>query len=96
MHRQEPQTTGTTVRLARDELDEIRLAVAQRRAGLVKLRKKMTENGLDTFPIDEAVEVLDRTKTAIGDEPEDMFSQLAKDTLELPEGVDPETGEIEE
>ena len=77
------QATGVTVRFDMDELHEVRAAIAERRENLEKVRSKMTQAGLSTFTADAAIEVVDRCKVAIGDEPEDMFSGLDKDTGEI-------------
>jgi hypothetical protein len=74
--------TGMTIRVDHEELQEFRLSLAGRRAEIEKIRSKMEAAGLSTFTCDSTVEVLDRCKVAIGDEPEDMFS------------VDGDTGEI--
>jgi len=74
---------GLTVRLDYEELHEVRAAVAGRRDDLEKVRSKMASLGLSTFTADSAIEVLDRCRVAIGDEPEDMFSGLDKDTGEI-------------
>lgn len=76
---------GMNVRFDLEELEEVRRAVGCRRDQLEKVRKKMEGAGLSTFTADSQIEVLDRVKVAIGDEPEDMFR-----------GVDTDTGEITE
>lgn len=80
--------TGMTIRLDVEELQEVRSALQSRRDQLEKVRKGLDSAGLSTFTADAAIEVLDRCKVAIGDEPADMFS--------APPGVDPETGEIKD
>ncbi len=82
------EAKGMTVRVDMEELSELRLGITARRDEVEKIRTRLEKAGLSTFTCDTAIEVLDRCKVAIGDEPEDMFSQP-------PEGVDPETGEIE-
>jgi len=77
-------TKGMTIRVDAEELNELRLSLAGRRAELEKVRGKMEGLGLSTFTADTSIEVLDRCKVAIGDEPEDMFS------------VDTDTGEVTE
>lgn len=77
---------GLNVRLDHEELHEIRLAVEGRRQELDKVRTKMEGLGLSTFTADASVEILNRCKVALGDEPEDMFSPK----------VDKNTGEIKE
>lgn len=77
---------GMTIRVDHEELHELRLSLAGRREELESIRKKMEGAGLSTVTADASIEVLDRCKVAIGDEPEDMFSG----------GVDKDTGEITE
>lgn len=77
------EATGVTVRFDLDELQEVRRAIADRREDLEKVRSKMESLGLSTFTADVAMEVLDRCKVAIGDEPEDMFTGLDKSTGEI-------------
>lgn len=66
--------TGMTVRFEQDEIVTMRHALKTRRTELVKLRKKLEKQDIDTFAIDNEVEKLDRCRTAIGDMPEDMFA----------------------
>ena len=75
--------SGVTVRFDIEELQEVRSAIAGRRDELEKVRTKMAGLGLSTFTADAAIEVIDRCKVAIGDEPEDMFSGLDKSTGEI-------------
>lgn len=77
----------TNVRFDGEELHEVREGVRCRRGELESIRKKLETAGIDTFAVDSRVEVLDRVKVAIGDEPEDMFT-------EKKEKVDPTTGEV--
>ena len=75
--------SGVNVRFDLEELQEVRCAISGRRDELEKVRSKMGTLGLSTFTADAAIEVLDRCKVAIGDEPEDMFSGLDKRTGEI-------------
>uniref|UniRef100_A0A6M3K935 Uncharacterized protein n=1 Tax=viral metagenome TaxID=1070528 RepID=A0A6M3K935_9ZZZZ len=77
------QSTGVTVHFDLEELQEVRSAIAGRREDVEKVRGKMESLGLSTFTADSAIEVLDRCKVAIGDEPEDMFTGLDKNTGEI-------------
>lgn len=79
------QKTGMTIRVDHEELSELRNGIATRRAELEKVRAKMEALGLSTFTADTAIEVVDRCKVALGDEPEDMFTGLDKDTGEVPD-----------
>jgi hypothetical protein len=79
-------TKGINVRFDHAELNEVRAAIAERRDNIEKIRAKLGTAGLDTLVCDQAIEVLDGCRVAIGDEPEDMFGG----------GVDKSTGEITE
>jgi hypothetical protein len=79
---------GMTIRVDAEELGELRASLSARRQELEKVREKMEKAGLPTFTADATIEVVDRCKVAIGDEPEDLFKP--------PKGVDPETGEVTE
>jgi len=81
-------TKGMTVRVDVEELEEFRRSIQARRDQLEKVRTGLDKAGLSTFTADAAIEVLDRCKVAIGDEPEDLFSP--------PPGMDPDTGEVPE